>query len=37
MTPAPVHLELLRNYNQLLPAPGERVGIIITCGSWGRG
>ena len=35
MTPAPVHLEFLRNYNQLLPAPGERVGIIITCGFGG--
>ena len=35
MSPAPVHLELLRNYNQLLPAPGERVGIIITRGFGG--
>ena len=35
MTPAPVHLELLRDYNQLLPAPGERVTRIITCGFGG--
>ena len=30
MSPVPVHLELLRNYNQLLPAPGERVENIFT-------